>query len=425
MESKIILPELGENIEAADVSAVLVAVGDEIQRDQPVIEVETEKASLEVPASADGRVTELKVSAGDTVKVGQVILVLEAAAAAGPAETKTPRPKPEPKKEPGKPVAEPPRPVVAAALPTPPERSTLAPLVPAAPSVRALARELGVDIRQVTGSAAAGRITRQDVKAHAKQLIVAARAGTAPGRPLPDFSRWGEVVREPLTRIRRATAENLAHAWNVVPHVTQFDRSDISDLERDRKQANQQLEAGAAKLTVTAIILKNVAEALVRFPKFNASLDLDAGELVLKQYVHLGVAVDTADGLFVPTLRNIGERRIDSLREGLARIKQDVLARSIPPQELRGQTITLSNFGSIGGRYAELVVVPPQVAIVGTGRIQPAVLAIDDKPTIRRQLPLSLSFDHRAVTGAEAARFMAAMIDDLELSRNDREPHSE
>jgi pyruvate dehydrogenase E2 component (dihydrolipoamide acetyltransferase) len=171
---------------------------------------------------------------------------------------------------------------------------------------------------------------------------------------------------------------------------------------------------------ITAIAVACTAE-----PALNAWFDSDSMTRRLHQQVDLGVAVDTADGLFVPTLRNIGERRLDSLREGLARIKQDVLARSIPPQELRGQTITLSNFGSIGGRYAELVVVPPQVAIVGTGRIQPAVLAIDDKPTIRRQLPLSLSFDHRAVTGAEAARFMAAMIDDLEHSRNDREPHDD
>ena len=419
MESKIILPELGENIEAADVSAVLVAVGDEIQRDQPVIEVETEKASLEVPASADGRVTELKVSAGDTVKVGQVILVLEAAAAAGPAETKTPRPKPEPKKEPGKPVSEPPRPVVAAALPTRPEGSTLAPLVPAAPSVRALARELGVDIRQVTGSAAAGRITRQDVKAHAKQLIVAARAGAAPGRPLPDFSRWGEVVREPLTRIRRATAENLAHAWNVVPHVTQFDRSDISDLERDRKQANQQLEAGAAKLTVTAIILKNVADALVRFPKFNASLDLDAGELVLKQYVHLGVAVDTPRGLLVPVVRDAEKKSVAQIAAEVTDLALRAREKKLRPDEMSGAGFTVTNLGGLGTTYFSPIVNWPEVAILGVGRAEYQPVLDGKKFRPRLILPLSVSYDHRVIDGADAARFLRSVAEALEQPLED------
>jgi pyruvate dehydrogenase E2 component (dihydrolipoamide acetyltransferase) len=220
-----------------------------------------------------------------------------------------------------------------------------------------------------------------------------------------------ETPAEALRGVRRAMAERmaLAHA-QVVPASIHSD-ADIDSWPPDTD--------------ITTRLIMAIAVACAAEPALNAWFDSDNMTRRLHRQVDLGVAVDTADGLFVPTLRNVGERPASSLREGLAQIKKDVLARSIPPQELRGQTITLSNFGSIGGRYAELVVVPPQVAIVGTGHIHPAVLAIGDKPTIRRQLPLSLSFDHRAVTGAEAARFMAAMIDNLEHSHDDRKPHDD
>jgi pyruvate dehydrogenase E2 component (dihydrolipoamide acetyltransferase) len=364
------LPDLGEGLQRAEIISWHVAVGDHVVTSQPLVAVETDKAVVDVPAPGPGTIARLCAAVGDTVEVGEALVEFEAGAAAdsgtvvGKLETVS---------------TEPPGPLASDTL-----RAT--------PAVRALAVKLDVELQGLHGSGPDGAILSSDVEQ-------AASRGDA------------ETPLETVRGVRRAMAERmaLAHA-QVVPASIHAD-ADIACWPADTD--------------ITTRLIMAIAAACAAEPALNAWFDADSMTRRLHRQVDLGVAVDTADGLFVPTLRNISERRPDSLREGLARIKKDVLARSIPPQELRGQTITLSNFGSIGGRYAELVVVPPQVAIVGTGRIRSAVLAIDDKPTIRRQLPLSLTFDHRAVTGAEAARFMAAMIADLEHSQDDRKPQND
>jgi pyruvate dehydrogenase E2 component (dihydrolipoamide acetyltransferase) len=411
-QNKVVLPELGENIEVADVSAVLVAVGDVIQRDQPVIEVETEKASLEVPAPADGRVTELLVVAGDTVKVGQVILVVEGEPARAAEETRAPTPAP-----PAAAAPEPQREMPAAAARS--EAPRIGETVPAAPSVRALARELGLDIRAVPGSGRGGRISRDDVKVYAKQRILAMEPGRVvpvpPSTPaLPDFSKWGAVAREPLSKIRRVTAKNLAHAWNTVPHVTQFDRADITRLEATRKDFNQGAGPGTAKLTVTAVVLKLVAAALEQFPKFNASLDLAADSMVFKKYVHIGVAVDTPRGLLVPVVRDVDSKPLLQVAAELGQLAAKARERKLKPDEMAGACFTVSNLGGLGTTYFSPIINWPEVAILGVGRAE--VQAIQHEETFRPRLilPLSLSYDHRVIDGADAARFLRWLAEALE-----------
>jgi len=422
MTDEVILPELGENIETADVSAVLVSVGDLIRRDQPVIEVETEKANLEVPASAEGRVAELLVSAGDTIKVGQAILVVEyapnaAAAPAGEEATAT-----APPEDTVDAVTEEQDAAVLAfrATSQPSARPEIGESVPAAPSVRALARELGVEIRDVAGSGRGGRISRDDVKAHAKQLV---RAASAPGAassasfsvpPLPDFSKWGEVSREPLTRIRRVTASRMASAWVSVPHVTQFDHADITRFEAMRKDFNRRPEAADAKLTVTAVVIKMVAGALTRFPQFNASLDADAGEVVYKKYVHVGVAVDTDRGLLVPVLRDVDRKSLLQVARQLTELAGRARERKLVPDEMAGAGFTVSNLGGLGTTYFTPIVNWPEVAILGVGRAE--TRAVHEAGEFRPHLvlPLSVSYDHRLIDGADAARFLRWIAEALE-----------
>jgi pyruvate dehydrogenase E2 component (dihydrolipoamide acetyltransferase) len=427
--SEVVLPELGENVESAEVSAVLVAVGDLIRRDQPLIEVETEKASLEVPAPAEGRVTEVRVDTGDTIDVGQVILVLESdtdrAVDREPARTRAPGATPAVPHElpvsgiagarPGEP--DPTVAALRAASPrVPPE---IGDVVPAAPSVRALARELGVEIRDVAGSGRDGRISRDDVKRFARRLIGNAsvrgpspRAAAIPARV--DFSKWGEIRREPLTRIRRATAANLANAWATVPHVTQFDRADITGLDRARRELNRRPEAESAKLTVTAVVLEVVAAALGRFPKFNASLDLEAGEVVFKASVHVGVAVDTERGLLVPVVRDVDRKPLLKIATELAELAEKARAGGLTPDEMAGATFTVSNLGGLGTTHFSPIVNWPEVAILGVGRAETQVLYEEERFRPRLVLPLSLSYDHRLIDGADAARFLRWIAERLE-----------
>jgi len=391
---------------------VLVSVGDLIRRDQPVIEVETEKASLEVPASAEGRVAALLVSTGDTIKVGQAILVVEGTAKAVAAPAREEKPE----------TASPDDTAVLAfpAASRPPTRPEIGESVPAAPSVRALARELGVEIRVVTGSGRGGRITRDDVKAHAKQIV---RAASAPGAassssfsvpPLPDFSKWGEVSREPLTRVRRVTASRMANAWVTVPHVTQFDHADITRFETMRKDYNRRPEAADAKLTVTAVVIKVVATALVSFPRFNASLDAQAGEVVYKKYVHVGVAVDTDRGLLVPVVRDVDRKPLLQVAREVTELAARARDRKLVPDEMSGAGFTVSNLGGLGTTYFSPIVNWPEVAILGVGRAE--TRAVHEAGEFRPQLllPLSVSYDHRLIDGADAARFLRWIAEALE-----------
>lgn len=461
MATEFRLPELGENIAAGNVVRVMVAPGDTIEADQPVLEIETDKASLEVPSTVAGRVSEVLAKEGKPLKVGEVILIVEQSdreqTAPQPKSESKPETKPERKAEPatkadtpaeGRTVAvaqqaaqapaaaeQPPGPIQAQAANT--VEVAQAPVaarassaqgrgpVPASPSVRRLAREIGVDVHQVQGSAPGGRITDEDVKLHARQLNTeAARlapigptgAGTAaaPSVQLPDFSRWGEIERSELTGIRRRTAENMAHAWSVVPQVTQFDKADCTDLDKLRRQYAKRVEAAGGKLTMTAILLKVLPAALRKFPQFSSSLDLASNELIHKRYCHIGVAVDTDRGLLVPVLRDCDKKSIIDISIELTDLAERARNRKVTLDEMQGGSFTVSNLGGIGGTAFTPIVNWPEVAILGVARTQIEPVWRDGQFVPRTILPLALSYDHRVIDGADGARFLRWVCEAIE-----------
>lgn len=426
------LPELGENIETVDVTAVLVKVGDRVEKEQPVVEVETEKASLEVPSTVSGTVKEILVKKGSKVGVGAVLLKIESGAAA--TTDAPPAAKPKEPEQGSEPEAEPePQPKAAAApaetdakvasdpepagtgRPVTASAAEIGPTVPAAPSVRALARELGVDIHRVEGSGPAGRISRDDVKAHVKSILRHGEPGGRTQAPeLPDFSQWGEISTEPLSGIRRATARNLANAWATVPHVTQFDRADVTQLESMRKRFNERSQAEGRKLTMTAIVIKMVATALKQFPRFNASLDLARDVVIHKKYVHVGVAVDTERGLLVPVIRDVDHKSLVHVATELDELAAKARDKKLAPDEMTGASFTVSNLGGLGTTYFTPIVNWPQVAILGVGRAETRAIWEEEKFEPRLILPLSISYDHRLIDGAGAARFLRWFAEALE-----------
>jgi pyruvate dehydrogenase E2 component (dihydrolipoamide acetyltransferase) len=440
------LPELGENVTTGDVLNVLVKVGDTLARDQPVLELETDKATIEVPSSLAGRVTAVRVKAGDKVTVGQPILTVEEGAgqsaatqpappapAAESAPAATPRQEPPPPR-PREPEREAPAEKVERARPSgdnvvdiargarhvvPPVSD--APSAPAAPSVRRMARELGVNINDVPGSGDAGRISVEDVKAYAKRLITAAVAAPGGGaatypvaEPLPDFSRWGPTERQPMKGVRRKTAEHLAASWATIPLVTQYDSADITGFEEIRKRHAKQAGPAAPPLTVTALAIKIVAGALRKFPQFNVSIDMAASEIVAKQYVHIGVAVDTDRGLLVPVIRDADAKSLMQLSAEIAMLAEKARARKLTLEEMQGGTFSISNLGGIGGTSFTPLVNAPEVAILGISRARMEPVYKDGQFAPRLMLPLSLSYDHRAIDGADGARFLRWVVDVFE-----------
>ncbi len=398
------LPDLGENIESGEVVSIRVAVGEPLKEDQPIIELETDKAVIEVPSSISGTIARIHIEEGEQVRVGQTILTVDAAETA-PAD---PTPEPEPESPPlsGEKIPARPRPA-ADSSPEP---------VPAAPSVRRLAREIGIDITQVTGSGPGGRISEKDVKAHTRQLNTAgpAAATPTPGPPLPDFSQWGEIRRDPMSNVRRVTAERLDQAWSTIPHVTQFDKADITDLEGWRKKFGKKAEAAGGKLTPTAIILKVAAAALKAFPRFNASIDMAGREIVYKQYCHIGVAVDTDRGLLVPVVRDVDQKNIIELAVELGQIAVKARERKLEPADMQGGCFTISNLGGIGGTGFTPIVNAPEVAILGVARGSHEPVFTDGSFAPRLMMPLALSYDHRLIDGADGARFLRWIAEALE-----------
>jgi len=431
MAKELKLPPLGENIETADVVSVLVSVGDTVQKDQSLIEVETEKASAEVPAESAGVVKEIHVKAGDKLRVGQLILTLESVGEEAEAhaveqtrtdgnQTRTPpgatiragKAKPEAVQSAGQ---EPAKEAGPAPAPATHEKHESA---AAAPSVRELARELGVDIDQVSGSGPGGRVSTEDVKEHVRRLLsddghkVRAR-GT--GAALPDFAKWGEVRREPMSSVRRAIAENMIKSWSTIPHVTQFDQADVTELEKLRKRLGEKAEAAGGKLTVTAIVIKVSASALKVFPKFNASLDLDHEEIIYKKYIHIGVAVDTDRGLLVPVIRNVDQKNLIEIAVEMTDLADRARNRKVTLDELRGGTFSVTNLGGLGTTYFSPLVNWPEVAVLGVGRARTEpVFADGGQVEPRLILPLSLSYDHRVIDGADAARFLRWVAEAIE-----------
>ena len=420
------LPELGEGIESGTVTGILVQPGDEIAEDDSIIEIETDKAVAEVPSPSAGTVKEIRVEDGQDLKVGEVILVLEGGAAPAKKEAPTPvskaqlvpaeeTPEPEGEASTANVVEEKAELKDERKLPPPATK-----LVPAAPSVRRLAREIGVNITEVAGTGPSGRITPDDVKKHSKKLHEeraadgAARRGV-PTEELPDFSKWGETTREAMSGVRRKTAEHLSFAWNEVPHVFQFDKADVTDLEAWREgKAGKAVERAGGKLTVTAILLKVIAEALRKYPQFNASVDMAKNEIIYKQYVNVGVAVDTDRGLLVPVIRDVDTKSITDLALELGKIAKKARDKKLTLDDMQGGNFTISNLGGIGGTNFTPVVNTPEVAILGVARASQEPVYVDGEFVPRTMMPLTLSYDHRIIDGADGARFLRWVCASLE-----------
>ncbi len=427
------LPELGEGVDSVDVVAVLVAVGDSIDVDQSLIEVETEKASVEVPATAAGTITEIHVETGDVLSANAQIVTLEAAegkADAAPGDV-VPESAPEPAEEQRSGGAEEKRrrgeeekpgtaPVVESASPPTPHRAVTPregmKTVPAAPTVRRFAREIGVDIFSVSGTGPGGRISIDDVKAHANHLLSkpSAQPGPLSTTELPDLERFGPIRRETMSKVRRLTAENLTRAWLTAPQVTNHEIADITDLEKFRKAYKERIESAGGKLTMTAILVKIVASALKQHPTLNAAVDMVSHEIIFRESINIGVAVDTERGLLVPVIRNADTKNLTDIAVELDDLARRAREKKLMPDQMQGGTFSISNLGGIGGTGFSPIVNWPEVAILGVSRarIEPEWYEGAFRP--RLMMPLSLSYDHRLVDGADAARFLARLKDALE-----------
>lgn len=520
MTTTIKLPELGENVDSGDLTKILVSVGDTVSKDQALLELETEKATIEVPSPVAGVIKELHVQEGKKVKVGDLLFTVEengaapkqaekpqaeeaarpterkaapaavktagaaaqgTSAAAAPRRESQPERKPEgrqesrpqakaaPKaeskpeeKEAPQAEAKPPRRAEAHAeaqtkaaesereapqsapknapqnAPENEREETVIPfraesseparapahLAPASPSIRRLARELGVDINKVSGTGPEDRIDEQDVKDYAKQIISRAAAARLPAETvaaLPDFAKWGQIERKPMSSVRRATAEHLAQAWHNVPQVTQFDSADVTELESLRSRFSAP-EDGGAKITVTAIALKVAAAALQKFPQFAASIDMANREIVYKRYFNIGVAVDTSYGLVVPVVRDADQKSIPQLAKELSELSEKAREKKLSLEEMAGSVFTITNLGGIGGTGFSPIVNYPEVAILGISRLSieprqvqgPFQDSTGGAFQARKILPLSLSYDHRLIDGADAARFLRWVAEALE-----------
>lgn len=418
------LPELGENIESADVIDVLVKKGDSIQVDQGIIEIETDKATVEVPSSVEGKVVDILVKKGDTAKVGDTIIKVETSSSPkeiSPTPVKT-EPGQQVKTEEEEKTTDAESLADGTVLVKPGEVDQQPPIIkgaaPAAPSVRRIAREIGVDINEVKGTGPGGRITMDDVKAHSKMLHQERKAGGGYGikqEPLPDFSKFGAVEKVTMSKIRKVTAEHLSYAWATIPHVTQHDKADITQLEKSRKEMNKQAEKAGGKLTVTAILIKVIKEALEKFPQFNSSIDMETMEIIYKKYFNIGVAVDTEHGLMVPVIKDVDKKNLTEISIELGELAKKARERKISLAELQGGCFTITNLGGIGGTSFTPVVNSPEVAILGVSRgsYEPVYNGYGVFEP-RLMLPLSLSYDHRIIDGADAVRFLRWIAEALE-----------
>jgi pyruvate dehydrogenase E2 component (dihydrolipoamide acetyltransferase) len=421
------VPDIGENVESGKVVAVHIKPGQIISMEDPVIELETDKAVVEIPSPIAGKVVDVLAQEGSELKVGEVIATIETAQVTDqpaadatvtePSPVELPQGRPESRERSG-----PPRGVSAPveSLPTPQpavESSTVRLPVPASPSIRRMARELGIDITTVTGSGPGGRITDKDIKQRAKQIILSAApatVGTATDPPLPDFSRWGDVETTSLETVRHLTAQSTAASWRTVAHVTQFDEADITALDAFVRSHAGKVEQAGGKLTLTPILTLVCARALLKYPRFNASIDLPNQRLILKKYVHIGIAAATERGLLVPVIRNADTKSILELAVEVVDLADRARTKKLKPDEMEGGTFTISNQGGIGGVGFTPIVLWPQAAILGVSRANTKPRYIDGQLQARKILPLSLSYDHRILDGADAAQFLSWICRSLE-----------
>ncbi len=455
MSIQIRVPDLGDGIESGDVLEILVREGDQIKKDQGIVELETDKATVEVPSSQAGKVSQVHIKAGQSVAVGDVLISLESE---GAAETKAPAAKaaaakPAPAAAPATPPAKPapaksaakPQPAAPAARPapaakatpsappseadeamfvsqeppaspaTPPAGSTAAGAgIAASPAVRRFAREVGVDLRMVHGSGPGGRITREDVLEavrKASQTAAAASPAVRAGPGEPSTDNWGPIRIEKMPKIRRTIAVQMHKSWETCPRVTNFDDADVTELERIRVSSKADYAARGIKLTSLPFVIKAVAMSLRNHPVVNASIDMENGQIIYKDYINLGIAVDTDRGLVVPSLRGADRLSIPEIARQLSAIAEKVRNSEFTIDDLRGSTFTISNLGAVGGTYSTPIINVPEVAILLVGRSRKLPVVIEnDQIAARLVMPLSLSYDHRIVDGAVAARFLNDVI---------------
>jgi pyruvate dehydrogenase E2 component (dihydrolipoamide acetyltransferase) len=419
------LPEVSEGVTKVDVASVAVKVGDTITSGAVVCEVETDKAVAEITCPHAGTITAVHVKPGLSIPIGELLLTINATSSASAPAAKSSAPSPAApvapaaSTQPAAPAAK----VAAPAAPTPAVTGSKSDGPPAAagPATRRLARKLGVNLKLVKGSAAGGRVTIEDVEAFVRDRMAqpaATSTAGAPGfgvvqaQPLPDFSKFGPVEKVAMSKIFRVSAANLSNAWVTIPHVTQHDLADITELESARKRYVK-ANPNSPKITMTAIMIKAVVGALKAYPNFNSSVDMVTGELVLKQYYHIGVAVDTPNGLVVPVIRNCDQKNVLQVAAELTDIAGRARDRKLKTEEMQGGSFTITNLGGIGGTAFTPIVNYPEVAILGMSRGINQLVLEDGQVAERLMLPLSLSYDHRAVNGADAARFIVKLSGSL------------
>jgi pyruvate dehydrogenase E2 component (dihydrolipoamide acetyltransferase) len=426
------LPDLGENIASGDVVTVFVSEGDVVKPGQALLEVETDKAVIEVPCPPGGLVAKVLVKKGDTVKVGQPLVMLDAAGsapakpAAAPAKPAAPAPAPAPAAAPAaaaRPAAPAPAPApapVAAPAPAPAAvavdepPAVAAAVEPAGPAVRRLARELGVDLARVRGTGQAGRIIREDVIAAVRHASAAPAGRSRPDSTATERDDWGPIRREQMSRMRKTIAANMVRSVQTIPHLTNFDDADVTELEVLRKASAAEYAKNNLKLTALSFVIKAVSLSLRQHPAINATIDMEKGEIIYREYVNVGLAVDTPRGLVVPVLRDCDQMSIPQVAQAVADTAEKAKNAQYGIEDLRGGTFTISNLGAVGGAYSTPIINWPEVAILLLGRSRKMPVVHDDKIESRLMMPLSLSYDHRVIDGAMAARFLNEIIGYLE-----------
>ncbi|MEQ8549975.1 MAG: dihydrolipoamide acetyltransferase family protein [Cyclobacteriaceae bacterium] len=444
MEKEIKLPQISEGDDTGLVSDIYVKEGDQVEAEQSIVAIESDKATVDVPVEKNGKVTAVKVKEGDEINVGDILILLEideeessseedqegsdankeASEKESQKEQKNQTKKSDTSSEKeaddkvdGENTDERADPDGSDVEKNAENESSS---IPAAPLAKKFARELGIDIQELRNDDPEQRITREDVFNYAKKRITQQPSSESVSKKqeapeLPDFTKWGDVHREPMSSIRRITAKNTAQSWNSIPHVTHFDNAEISGLQSFIDQQNDKSET---KITITAAILKVITEALIKFPKFNASIDINEKEVVYKDYYHVGIAVDTSDGLLMPVIRDVDQKSIPQLSEELADMASKARSGQLSSQDMAGGNFVISNLGGIGGTNFTPIIFPPQVAILGMSRAQVTPVYEKGEFVPKQLLPLALSYDHRLIDGADAARFMKWVSQVIEQPMN-------